>query len=85
MKNPAVYSSRQALYEQENLLIMAPPKHPQIRNLVNQALTPKAIPALETSIKDIAGELLDAAIDGEKLNDATCLVSAFYCWAMATK
>jgi cytochrome P450 family 109 len=59
LKNPALFSSKRAISEQENLLVLDPPKHTQMRNLVNQAFTPKAIAALEPRIADIANELMD--------------------------
>ncbi|MBD2868898.1 cytochrome P450 [Paenibacillus arenilitoris] len=61
LKNPALFSSKRPISDMENLLIMDPPRHSQMRGLVNQAFTPKAIAALEPRIADIANELLDEA------------------------
>jgi cytochrome P450 family 109 len=63
LKDHATFSSvRGTDVRQENLLIMDPPKHTQMRDLVNKAFTPKAINDLAPKITDITNELLDAVI-----------------------
>ncbi|SFJ58850.1 Cytochrome P450 [Paenibacillus sp. UNC496MF] len=48
------------------LINMDPPRHSDLRSLVNRAFTPKAVAALEPRITQIADELLDVVIpDGE--------------------
>ena len=42
-----------------------PPRHTRFRQLVNRAFTPRRVAELEPWIEGIAGELLDAAGDGE--------------------
>jgi cytochrome P450 len=43
-----------------SLISMDPPRHRQLRNLVSQAFTPRAVAALEPRIAQIVDELLDA-------------------------
>jgi cytochrome P450 len=42
-----------------NILVTDPPRHGQLRNLVSQAFTPRAIARLEPRIEQLADELLD--------------------------
>jgi cytochrome P450 family 109 len=64
LKDHETFSSRRgADIRQENLLIMDPPKHTQMRDIVNKAFTPKAIQDQAAKIEAIANELLDAAIE----------------------
>src|SRR5579862_3814681 len=42
-----------------NIVAMDPPRHDQLRSLVSQAFTPRAIAQLEGRIGEIATELLD--------------------------
>jgi cytochrome P450 len=44
-----------------SLISLDPPRHRQLRNLVSQAFTPRAVAALEPRIAQIVDELLDAA------------------------
>lgn len=64
LKNASAFSSRRAISEKENLLITDPPRHTQLRSLVNQAFTPKAIAALEPHIGDIANDLIASSTAG---------------------
>ncbi|MFK7691307.1 cytochrome P450 [Paenibacillus sp. HJGM_3] len=68
LKHPALFSSKRGISEQENLLVLDPPKHTQMRNLVNQAFTPKAIAALEPRIAEIALELIHETASGGELD-----------------
>jgi cytochrome P450 len=45
-----------------SLISMDPPRHRQLRNLVSQAFTPRAVAALEPRIAQIVDELLDAVV-----------------------
>jgi cytochrome P450 len=61
LKNPTLFSSQRAMggVRNESLLTTDPPRHTQLRNLVNKAFTPKAINELAPHIADITNELLD--------------------------
>lgn len=63
LKNQKLFSSRRSQGERrESLLIMDPPKHTQMRNLVNKAFTPKVVQELEPRIAEITNELLDQVV-----------------------
>ncbi|MCZ8521148.1 MULTISPECIES: cytochrome P450 [Paenibacillus] len=47
-----------------SLITTNPPRHTQLRSLVNQAFTPKAVAAMEPRIAELAHELLDRAAEG---------------------
>lgn len=59
--NMTVKSSQQLEQQPEgfSLITTDPPKHTDLRVLVNRAFTPKAVAALEPRIGEIANELLD--------------------------
>ncbi|WP_440118630.1 cytochrome P450 [Paenibacillus sp. QZ-Y1] len=57
LKNPKLFSSERDRAK-ATMLTTDPPKHKQLRDLVNQAFTPKAIEALAPRIQQIADELL---------------------------
>ncbi|WP_339850838.1 cytochrome P450 [Paenibacillus sp. FSL W7-1088] len=57
LKNPKLFSSERDRAN-ASMLTTDPPKHKQLRDLVNQAFTPKAIEALAPRIQEIADELL---------------------------
>ncbi|MCZ8521246.1 MULTISPECIES: cytochrome P450 [Paenibacillus] len=62
LKDPAAFSSRRGMnMRTESLLVMDPPRHTQMRDLVNKAFTPKAINALEEHIRSVTADLLDEA------------------------
>src|SRR5262245_23607287 len=68
LRNPAVYSSDVARYAggssevpPRSLLGLDPPRHTQLRNLVNAAFTRSQVAALEPRIRSLADELMDAA------------------------
>lgn len=46
------------------MIMMDPPRHDELRRLVARAFTPRAIAAMEESVRGIARELLDAMPDG---------------------
>ena len=43
------------------MLFLDPPQHTRLRNLANQAFTPRVVEKLRKHIEDIVGELLDSA------------------------
>ena len=49
--------------DQLTMLLLDPPDHTRLRALVTKAFTPRAVNALEPSIRGIAGSLLDAIED----------------------
>lgn len=59
LKNPKLFSS-QRNRANESMLTTDPPKHKQLRDLVNQAFTPRAIEALAPRIQEIADDLLSS-------------------------
>lgn len=72
LKDPKTFSSVRGAAGGQNLLFIDPPKHKQLRDLVNKAFTPKAIQGLAPRIEEISADLLDG-VDGVKMN----LVSDF--------
>jgi cytochrome P450 len=52
-----------AEFAQGNIIAMDPPRHNQLRALVSQAFTPKAVARLEPRIAALANELLDQVAD----------------------
>jgi len=61
LKDPSVFSSKRAVaaQERESILTMDPPRHNQMRSLVNKAFTPKMINDLTPEITSITLELLE--------------------------
>ena len=51
-----------------SLINMDPPRHNDLRSLVNRAFTPKAVAALEPRITQIADELLDVVAPGGEID-----------------
>ncbi|GAA2143447.1 cytochrome P450 [Kitasatospora kazusensis] len=45
------------------LIVSDPPRHQRIRRLVGSAFTPRAMRALESSIRTVVGELMDTALE----------------------
>jgi cytochrome P450 len=45
----------------DSLITTDPPRHVRLRRLVNKGFTPRAVGLLESHVREIAGELLDAA------------------------
>lgn len=66
LRNPALFSSNAAQFleglnpDQQSMLGSDPPRHTQLRNLVNLAFTPRRVAALEPRLRQISKELLDA-------------------------
>ncbi|WP_145329327.1 cytochrome P450 [Paenibacillus xylanexedens] len=67
LKNPKLFSSERNRGG-TSMLTTDPPKHKQLRDLVNQAFTPKAIEALAPRIQEITDELLAPHLSGERMN-----------------
>jgi cytochrome P450 len=65
LKDPRTFSSVRGSSANQNLLFMDPPKHHQLRDLVNKAFTPRAIQELASRIQEIADDLLTQATDNE--------------------
>ncbi|SEB86830.1 cytochrome P450 [Paenibacillus sp. GP183] len=61
LKDPKTFSSARGAFANQNLLFIDPPKHHQLRDLVNKAFTPRAIQELAPRIRDIAKDLLSQA------------------------
>ncbi|MDR6882222.1 cytochrome P450 [Bacillus sp. 3255] len=76
LKDPATFSSRRALAvkDRETILTMDPPRHSQLRGLVNKAFTPKVVADLASRISSITAELLDEI--EHKATTTTDIVSA---------
>ncbi|MEO9224284.1 MAG: cytochrome P450, partial [Acidimicrobiales bacterium] len=51
------------LPEYESLIMMDPPRHDELRSLVNRVFTPRAVLALEPMIRDVVTGYLDALGD----------------------
>ncbi|MBR2566102.1 MAG: cytochrome P450 [Paenibacillus sp.] len=67
LKNPKLFSSERSSGG-SSMLTTDPPKHKQLRDLVNQAFTPKAIEALSPRIQEITDELLSVHLPDERMN-----------------
>lgn len=67
LKNPKLFSSERNRAG-TSMLTTDPPKHKQLRDLVNQAFTPKAIEALAPRIQEITDELLALHLSGGRMN-----------------
>ncbi|AJY76921.1 cytochrome P450 [Paenibacillus beijingensis] len=67
LKDSRTFSSVRGAAAGQNLLFMDPPKHTQLRDLVNKAFTPKAIQELAPRIQSIAEQLLDQ-VTGEEMD-----------------
>ena len=60
LKNHNLFSSKRGISDKrESILIMDPPKHTKMRNLINKAFTPKAVNELSQRIQDITNFLLN--------------------------
>jgi cytochrome P450 len=73
LADPATFSSHTGRlvpeaeeFSEGSLTQLDPPRHTQLRKLVNQAFTPRVVAGLEPRIRAIATELLDAA-DTERM------------------
>ena len=85
MEGNSEYARRaQELYKQEGgfdrvgtMLTVDPPEHTRYRRLVSQAFTPKAIAALEPTIRELAGRLIDQLISGTATGQSLDFVELF--------
>lgn len=68
LKDPATFSSVRKLAERETILTMDPPRHSQMRAIVNKAFTPKVVNDLGPHIKSITDELLDAVVNNGSMD-----------------
>lgn len=70
LKDPASFSSNRGLASKgrQTILTMDPPRHTQMRALVNKAFTPKVISDLEPHITSIINELLDVVQNSGKMD-----------------
>lgn len=74
LRNPQVFSSDPTRLqpdiprERQSMLTTDPPRHTQLRNLVNQAFTPRRVAALQPRIAEIANGILDAALPSGRLD-----------------
>lgn len=59
LKDPKTFSSVRKLAERETLLTSDPPRHTQMRAIVNKAFTPKVVNDLASHITSITNDLLD--------------------------
>ncbi|WP_090637013.1 cytochrome P450 [Paenibacillus sp. UNC496MF] len=64
LKDYALFSSVRGASAGTSMLYTDPPKHAQLRDLVNKAFTPREIQAFAPRIEAIAGDLLDRARGG---------------------
>ncbi len=67
LKNPKLFSSQRNRSNQ-SLLYMDPPKHKQLRDLVNQAFTLKKIEQLAPHIRSIAEDLLSSHLPNGRID-----------------
>lgn len=51
-----------------SMLTMDPPRHTQLRNLINRAFTPRRVAGLEPRIQQITDELLDAVLPSGQMD-----------------
>jgi cytochrome P450 len=65
LKDPHTFSSARGTNANQNLLFIDPPKHHQLRELVNKAFTPRAIQELAPRIQEIAEDLLGQVTGNE--------------------
>ncbi len=70
LKDPETFSSNRGLAVEgtESILTMDPPRHTQLRALVNKAFTPKVISDLAPHIKFIINELIDSVKERDKMD-----------------
>ena len=73
MKDAKTFSSK-SMGEMESqtvtlpLLTDDPPRHTQLRAIVNTAFTTRTLKVMESGVKDLAEELLDAMISGDEIH-----------------
>lgn len=74
LRNPQVFSSDPTRQqpdiprERQSMLTTDPPRHTQLRSLVNQAFTPRRVAALQPRIAAITNEILDEVLPTGRLD-----------------
>lgn len=74
LRNHEVFSSDPTKFipelqrERQSMLTTDPPRHTQLRGLVNQAFTPRRVAELEPRIRAVTHELLDAVLPTGRLD-----------------
>jgi cytochrome P450 len=63
----------EAFGEMRPFLFLDPPDHTRLRGLVSKAFTPKMVESLRPRVQEVVTELLDAAIDAERVDLAEAL------------
>jgi cytochrome P450 len=56
------------LFSRGNIVSMDPPRHREVRTLVNQAFTPRVVAGLEPRIAEVTTTLLDEVADGDSFD-----------------
>jgi len=74
--NDPIRTSRRPMLER-SILHMDPPEHAAFRGLVNRRFTPRALSGLAGSIRQCAGDLLDAAEACEEIDFVSELAAPF--------
>ena len=57
-----------AMLEMRPFLFRDPPDHTRLRGLVSKAFTPKVVESLRTRTQEVVDELLDAAIEADRVD-----------------
>ena len=71
LREPATFSSRRSLEDEDALskvpmiVIMDPPRHGELRSLLNRAFTPRRVTELAGRIREISTELIDDFVESE--------------------
>ncbi len=74
LRNPQGFSSDPSKFvpgierDRQSMLNADPPRHTQLRGLVNQAFTPRRVAGLEPRIAQVTNELLDAVLPSGRLD-----------------
>jgi cytochrome P450 len=75
LRDPATFTSRRGNTREDmpqvadtTMITSDPPKHTDLRALVNQAFTPKMVAALEPRVREVTASLLDAALERRSID-----------------
>lgn len=70
LKDPSAFSSNRGISGKgaETILTMDPPRHTQLRALVNKTFTPRVIADMAPHIESITNELMDAVIANNEMD-----------------
>ena len=74
LRNPALFSSDASHFlegvnrERQSMLGSDPPRHTELRGLVNLAFTPRRVAALEPRIREITSEILDRVLPAGRMD-----------------